>query len=176
MGSSESTNMGNAEGNLTDDDVSRLQAATPFSSKEIQRMFKRFTRLDRAGNGSITMAEFLRIPELSGNPLAENILRTLDADRDKTVDFEEFVKVLSAFSSSGDPGQKLQYIFGVYDQDNDGYLNSKELMDVLRTVASKDMPEEELQSVVDKTIASVDGDGDGKVSFVEFQQLLDVTH
>lgn len=45
--------------------------------------------------------------QLSGNPLAEHILNTLDADRNRTVNFEEFVKVLSAFNEQ-DPGKKLQ--------------------------------------------------------------------
>eukprot|EP00656_Telonema_subtile_P013341 TRINITY_DN16775_c0_g1_i3.p1 TRINITY_DN16775_c0_g1~~TRINITY_DN16775_c0_g1_i3.p1 ORF type:complete len:169 (+),score=20.61 TRINITY_DN16775_c0_g1_i3:165-671(+) len=164
--------MGNVDGKLNDDDVQRLQAATPFSASEIKRMYKRFSRLDRANSGSISRAEFLRIPELMSNPLAEHILNTLDADRDKTVDFEEFVKVLSAFSSGGEPGEKLRYIFSVYDQDNDGYLNHNEILSVLRTV-SRDQSEEELRNIVAKTISSVDMDGDGKVSFLEFQQLLD---
>lgn len=100
-------------------------------------MFKRFSRLDRTNTGSISKvgcfqstrvslrdvrpssSEYRRCPgrarteisrllQLLGNPLAEHILNTLDADRDKTVDFEEFVKVLSAFSSGGEPGEKLR--------------------------------------------------------------------
>ena len=45
--------------------------------------------------------------QLGGNPLAEHILNTLDADKTKTVNFEEFVKVLSAFNEQ-DPAMKLQ--------------------------------------------------------------------
>ncbi len=36
---------------------------------------------------------------------------------------------------------------------------------------SRDQSEEELRNIVAKTISSVDMDGDGKVSFLEFQQV-----
>eukprot|EP00658_Telonema_sp_P-2_P004777 TRINITY_DN11783_c0_g1_i1.p1 TRINITY_DN11783_c0_g1~~TRINITY_DN11783_c0_g1_i1.p1 ORF type:complete len:142 (+),score=41.14 TRINITY_DN11783_c0_g1_i1:119-544(+) len=131
----------------------------------------RFCKLDRGGTGSITREDFLRIPELAANPLAEHILNSLDADRDRTVDFEEFVKVLSAFNCN-DSAERLQYIFSVYDQDNDGYLTTQEVLSVLRTVLTPDQSEEDLRNIVSKTISSVDMDGDGKVSFMEFQTLL----
>merc|ERR1712070_205180 len=172
MGNRNSGKMGNVDGKLGDEDVQRLQAATPFDAAEIRRMYKRFGRLDRGGTGTITTEEFLQIPELSGNPLAEHILNTLDADRNRTVNFEEFVKVLSAFNEQ-DPGKKLQYIFSVYDQDNDGYLSHSEILSVLKMVMGRDQTEEDLSNIVSKTINSVDADGDGKVSFMEFQQLLD---
>lgn len=36
---------------------------------------------------------------------------------------------------------------------------------------SRDQSEEDLRNIVAKTISSVDADGDGKVSFLEFQQV-----
>ena len=40
-----------------------------FSSDEVQRLEKRFKKLDSDASGSISIAEFISIPELKENPL-----------------------------------------------------------------------------------------------------------
>ena len=40
-----------------------------FSSEEVQRLEKRFKKLDSDASGSISIAEFISIPELKENPL-----------------------------------------------------------------------------------------------------------
>ena len=40
-----------------------------FSSEEVQRLEKRFKKLDSDASGSISISEFISIPELKENPL-----------------------------------------------------------------------------------------------------------
>jgi Ca2+-binding EF-hand superfamily protein len=129
-----------------------------------------------------------------------------------TVDFQEFVGGLSAFSSRGGREEKLRctsgYVlcqeddpienafvssvaFKVYDMDRDGYISNGELFLVLKMMVGNnlkvgsatlcalllvkrfvDLQDTQLQEIVDKTIMEADKDGDGKLSFEEFTNMV----
>lgn len=78
-------------------------------------MYRRFLALDRGSKGYITSDEFLSIPELSINPIAQRLVRLFHC-----VNFKEFVKLLSSFSDRATRDQKIESIFYVYDVDGDG--------------------------------------------------------
>jgi len=65
-------------------------------------------KLDRDGNGSIDRDEFFQIQQIANNPLATRLMAIFDEDGGGTVDFQEFVGTLSAFSSKGNREDKLQ--------------------------------------------------------------------
>lgn len=62
--------------------------------------------------------------------------------------------------------------FDVYDLDRDGFISNGELFVVLKIMSGDHLKPSELQQVVDKTIRDADKDGDGKISFDEFQVLV----
>jgi serine/threonine-protein phosphatase 2B regulatory subunit len=82
---------------------------------ELEALYKRFRSLDRGRKGYITAEEFLSIPELSINPLAQRLVRVFDS-----VNYKQFVKLLSAFSKHATKDAKLEFMFHVYDVDGDG--------------------------------------------------------
>ena len=45
-----------------------------FSSDEVQRLEKRFRKLDSDASGSISIAEFISIPELKENPVVKRVV------------------------------------------------------------------------------------------------------
>ncbi|KAH9938739.1 uncharacterized protein B0H18DRAFT_1081282 [Fomitopsis serialis] len=145
----------------------------PVNANELERLKKRFMKLDSDGSGSIDREEFLQIPQIANNPLASRLIAIFDEDAsisipDKqwrgTVDFQEFVGGLSAFSSRGGREEKLRFAFKVYDMDRDGFISNGELF-----------LDGQLQQIVDKTIMEADKDGDGKLSFEEFVQMVSNT-
>ncbi|KAG2365689.1 hypothetical protein BDR07DRAFT_1398378 [Suillus spraguei] len=94
-----------------------MQKRSNFTSAELERLKKRFMKLDRVLGG--------------------------------TVDFQEFVGGLSAFSIA----------FKVYDVDSRWFYFQ------WRTVLVLKMMDQQLQQIVDKTIMEGDLDHDGKLSF-----------
>jgi len=50
------------------------------SAQELQRLKKRFMKLDRDGNGSIDKEEFLQIPQIANNPLASRMIAIFDEE------------------------------------------------------------------------------------------------
>ncbi|ORX34468.1 putative calcium-dependent protein serine/threonine phosphatase [Kockovaella imperatae] len=160
--------MGQAESSV----FNSLERTSNFSAEELMRLKKRFMKLDKDGSGSIDKDEFLQIPQIANNPLAHRMIAIFDEDGSGTVDFQEFVGGLSAFSSKGGRDEKLRFAFKVYDMDRDGYISNGELYLVLKQMVGNNLKDQQLQQIVDKTIMEADKDGDGKLSFEEFTNMV----
>merc|ERR1711939_276704 len=152
--------------------LEEMQRSSNFSAAEIQRLKKRFMKLDKDMSGSIDRDEFLQIPAIANNPLASRLIAIFDEDGGGSVDFQEFVAGLSAFSSRGNREEKLKFAFKVYDMDRDGYIMNGELFLVLKMMVGNNLKDSQLQQIVDKTMMEADLDGDGKLDFEEFKQMV----
>lgn len=103
------------------------------------------------------------------------MIAIFDEDGGGDVDFQEFVLGLSAFSARGNKEEKYKFAFKVYDIDRDGYISNGELFIVLKMMVGSNLKDQQLQQIVDKTIMEADKDGDGKISFEEFQAMVENT-
>lgn len=159
-------------GNTTSVVLDNIVKETNFDREEVDRLRKRFMKLDKDNSGTIERDEFLTLPQISSNPLATRMIAIFDEDGGGDVDFQEFVQGLSAFSSKGDKEQKLKFAFKVYDIDRDGYISNGELFIVLKMMVGSNLKDQQLQQIVDKTIMEADLDKDGKISFEEFVKMV----
>uniref|UniRef100_A0A8B9KH23 Protein phosphatase 3 regulatory subunit B, alpha n=1 Tax=Astyanax mexicanus TaxID=7994 RepID=A0A8B9KH23_ASTMX len=119
-----------------------------FDADEIKRLGKRFKKLDLDNSGSLSVEEFMSLPELQQNPLVQRVIDIFDTDGNGEVDF--------------------QVAFRIYDMDKDGYISNGELFQVLKMMVGNNLKDTQLQQIVDKTIINADKDGDGRISFEEF--------
>ena len=55
---------------------------------EIRRLGKRFKKLDVDGSGSLSVQEFMSIPELQQNPLVQRVIDIFDTDGNGEIDFK----------------------------------------------------------------------------------------
>jgi len=162
-------------GNTTSAVLDGIVQGSNFDREEVDRLRKRFMKLDKDNSGTIEREEFLSLPQISSNPLATRMIAIFDEDGGGDVDFQEFVSGLSAFSSKGNKEQKLHFAFKVYDIDRDGYISNGELFIVLKMMVGNNLKDQQLQQIVDKTIMEADLDKDGKISFEEFSKMVQNT-
>ncbi|KAM6940415.1 calcineurin subunit B type 1b [Xenentodon cancila] len=135
---------------------------------EIKRLGKRFKKLDLDKSGSLSVDEFMSLPELQQNPLVQRVVDIFDTDGNGEVDFLEFIEGVSKFSLKGNKQQRLHFAFRIYDMDKDGFISNGELFQVLKMMVGNNLKDAQLQQIVDKTIIKADKDGDGRISFEEF--------
>lgn len=65
---------------------------------QIERLYSRFTSLDRGDCGTLSREDFLRIPELAINPLGDRIVNAFfEESGNDRVNFLQFMQVLSHF-------------------------------------------------------------------------------
>jgi len=149
-----------------------MEMATNFDAEEIKRLGKRFKKLDLDNSGSLSVDEFMSLPELQQNPLVQRVIDIFDEDQNGEVDFKEFIQGVSQFSVKGDKSSKLRFAFKIYDMDNDGYISNGELFQVLKMMVGSNLKDTQLQQIVDKTILFADKDEDGKINFEEFCEVV----
>ncbi|PAA78085.1 hypothetical protein BOX15_Mlig003320g1 [Macrostomum lignano] len=143
-----------------------------FDMEELKRLGKRFKKLDIDGSGSLSVDEFMSLPELQQNPLVQRVIDIFDTDQNGEVDFKEFIDGVSQFSVKGDKEAKLRFAFKIYDIDKDGFISNGELFQVLKMMVGNNLKDTQLQQIVDKTIIFADKDGDGRISYEEFCDLV----
>lgn len=127
----------------------------PVTPKQIERLYSRFTSLDRGESGTLSREDFLRIPELAINPLGDRIVHAFFEDGRSEVNFRQFMQVLAHFrpikknkeNKLNSREQKLKCKFSVYkkipsvtilsvafkmyDLDNDDKVSRDELLAIL---------------------------------------------
>ncbi|XP_006652455.1 probable calcium-binding protein CML22 [Oryza brachyantha] len=149
---------------------------------ELARVFELF---DRNGDGRITREELedslgkLGIP-VPADELAATIAR-IDANGDGCVDVEEFGElyrsIMAGDNKDGGAGEgaaeeedgDMREAFRVFDANGDGYITVDELGAVLASLGLKQgRTAEECR----RMIGQVDRDGDGRVDFHEFLQMM----
>lgn len=130
-----------------------------FDAYELRRLARRFKKLDLDGSGSLSVEEFMALPELQQNPLVQRVIDIFDEDGNGVVDFKgrfsilgccnfstlEFIQGISQFSVKGDKNIKLNFAFRIYDMDRDGYISNGELFQVLKMMVGSNLKDTQLQ-------------------------------
>ena len=152
-----------------------------FTKDELDRLRKRFQKIDTDSNGKIDKDEFMSIPGVADNPLGMRIMDVLDSDKCGKLSFDEFTNGLSIFLTANKGGnnihknEKLKFAFKIFDIDNDGYISNGELFIVLKMMIGDNVFDPDLHDLVDRTIAEADVEYDEMISFEEFVNVIKTT-
>ena len=102
----------------------------------------------------------------------EEFILQIDQNKNDKIDYREFIaatiyKKLFSKDQIEKNMQMLEQAFNFFDQDEDGEICKEELAAVIK----KDNPEID-DGVLEYMINEVDADGDGKVNFQEFKNMM----
>jgi len=194
--------MGNSRSSLQlqQENIEQISEETGFTSNQIERLWSRFTSLDKQQKGHLTREDFLRIPELAINPLGDRIVHAFfrdssekdeeaggkfnGANEKEIVNFPDFVRVLAHFrpikknaekNKMNSRIEKLRFAFRMYDLDGDDKISKEELLAVLTMMVGANISEDQLVSIAERTIMEADDDKDNLISFDEFCKVLERT-
>ena len=120
---------------LTDDDFIFLENNTNLSRSEIQTILEKFNANNP--DGKLDKKEFSRLyielrpesPQLITN-IADYVFKGFDTDNSGYINFSEFL-ISYALTTRGDMRKKLEYAFDIYDIDRNGFLDKKEVSQLL---------------------------------------------
>merc|ERR1711981_973035 len=109
------TTMGNSRSSLQlrPEEIEAITEETGFTKQQIERLYARFSSLDKQSHGYLTREDFLRIPELAINPLGDRIVHAF------------------FYESKNREEEKVDFAFRMYDLDGDDKISKEELLAVL---------------------------------------------
>jgi len=169
---------------LREEEIAQIQEETGFTPSQIERLYSRFTSLDRNDCGTLSRDDFLRIPELAINPLCDRIVHAFFSESsDDRVNFRQFMQVLAHFrpiqkgkeNKYNSREEKLKFAFKMYDLDDDDVISRDELLSILHMMVGANISQEQLISIAERTIIEADQCGQGKISFDDFCKALERT-
>jgi calmodulin len=146
-----------------------------LSEEELAELGEAFDLFDRDQNGYITVEELGNVLALLGQEAQHDDLQALlaSADRDNNgvIDRQEFISLMAThlFTEETRPTaeQELMAAFKVFDVDGDGMIGREELKAALLGMGERVADEE-----VEMMIRAADKNGDGRIDFEEFSDLL----
>ncbi|XP_029008854.1 calcium and integrin-binding protein 1-like [Betta splendens] len=177
--------MGGNTSQLSKENVSEYQELTFLTKQEILLAYKRFSELyeDRRSSldprtSRIPLQKMTELPELRSNPFKHRICRVFSTSevKDGSLSFEDFLDLLSAFSDSATLEIKSHYAFCIFDDDNDGTLNRKDLEKLINHLTSESedtkLTRNEMEQLINNILEESDIDKDGTVNLSEFQHVI----
>ena len=149
--------------------VSLMFIASRLDENEINNLKKSFEAFDKHKDGQISFDELkqgllqLKSVKLNENEIAD-LFKMIDADQNGKIDYTEFLAA-TLQKQNYLKKERLYEAFCNFDKDNNGHITKEELLKVLK--AEKGQEEE-----VEKYIKAVDKNGDGKIDYKEFLELM----
>ncbi|KAL4375943.1 hypothetical protein GQ457_02G042580 [Hibiscus cannabinus] len=141
-----------------------------MNGTELKKIFQMF---DKNGDGAITKKELndslenmgIFIPDTELTQMIERI----DVNGDMCIDMDEFSELYQTIMDSKDEEEDMKEAFDVFDKNGDGYISVEELRSVLESLGLK---QGKAMEDCRRMIGRVDEDGDGRVNFREFKQMM----
>jgi Ca2+-binding EF-hand superfamily protein len=171
--------MGNTQGNrLTKEEIDDLHTSSHFDQKELKDLYKQFKK--EIPSGGINKRDFKELLKGLGVVdvfLQDLIFNTFDYDKDGQINFKDVTTGLSIIAR-GDPDEKLELAFRLYDLDGNGVISREEMSQVIESyyklvgplISSSGKKYETPEQLVDEFFEQMDQNGDGVISLEEYKE------
>ncbi len=144
--------------------------ASSLTDEQLEEFKQAFDMFDKDGDG-ISKEELEEAMITFGKPPSpeelDEMMKRADEDGSGTIDFEEFLKLMSGNLEARAENDELREAFTVFDRDGDGTISAKELRFIMMNLGEK-LNEDELKHMM----SIVDKDGDGEISYEEFSAMM----
>ncbi|XP_051484661.1 calcium and integrin-binding family member 2 isoform X1 [Apus apus] len=157
------------------------QDCTFFARKEILRLHGRYHEMapnvvpmdyTKDPDVKLPMQLIINMPELKENPFKERIVESFSEDGDGSLSFNDFVDMFSVLSEMAPRELKAIYAFKIYDFNTDNFICKADLEKTLNKLTREELTAEEITLVCEKVIEEADMDGDGKLGFADFENMI----
>jgi serine/threonine-protein phosphatase 2B regulatory subunit len=151
--------------NIEKAELDEIMRESGFRLKQVRYLHTRFTALDKRNNGYLRRQDFEAMQDIKVNPLRDRILEVLinDFGDSEKLSFKQFVMVFATFRRRvgneevvrNTRENRIRFLFSIYDRDKDEKINRAELLSILNILVGKNLPEEHIIAIVERTLAEL---------------------
>merc|ERR1712022_74970 len=142
-----------------------------LSTQQVTECKEAFELFDTDASGNIDVRELKVAMRALGFEVrsdeVKKMVEDLDRDGDGTVDFDEFLQMMSGKLGDKDAREQLLEGFALYDEDETGKISFDNLKRVAQELGEA-MGDDEIQEMIDEA----DHDGDGEINEDEFLSIM----
>ncbi|XP_023666965.1 calcium and integrin-binding family member 2-like [Paramormyrops kingsleyae] len=109
---------------------------------------------------------------LEANPFRNRIVESFSEDGLGNLSFNDFVDMFSVLSEMAPRQLKAIYTFKISDFNTDDFICKEDLEKTLTKLTRDDLIPVEINFVSEKAIKEADLDGDSKLSFADFENII----
>ena len=150
-----------------------MKIATSSRVAELARVNQIFYQIDSESNGFLDRHQCAHALEELGMPkeIAAQTARSLDADGNNRIDYTELAAGIISVSADHIDNM-LWTVFTSLDKDNNGFLEVKEIKNLLNQGAVHNIGLEANEKEINDTMKALDTDKNGTISFSEFKNYF----
>ena len=141
---------------------------------DIAHLMEAFAKVDIDKDGLINTDELRQVlHSLGQNPTdadLQDLAYAMDTDESGKIDLPEFLHMMAKRISDTNLEEDILEAFKVFDRDGNGFITAKELKLVMSNLGES-LSEEEVEAM----IIEVDMDGDGRINYAEFFNMVNKT-
>lgn len=149
---------------------SKKANCSSLSKRELKLLKKQFYSIDKDHNGELDKEELeeFMIENNFETKFVNVAIKLFDEDKNGRISFEEFINFSQALEKlDKDPILLHKMLFATFDQDNNGYIDEKEIYTFFKTFANEKISDDEIKNIIE----NLDENEDGMVSFDEFMKI-----
>lgn len=145
-----------------------------LSKEEIEEIKEAFNLFDTDGSGTIDPKELKSAMQSLGfeakNATIYQMIGDIDKDGSGSIDFDEFLDMMTAKMSDKDSKEDIGKVFNLFDDDKTGKISIRNLKRVARELGET-MSDAELMEMIERA----DTDEDGEINPDEFYAIMYVS-
>merc|ERR1711973_171677 len=144
---------------------------TKLTENQVSELKEVFTLFDRDEDGFITTSELQTVLRSLGQDPTDvelqDLVNDVDSDQDGSIDFPEFLAMMSKQMKETDVEAEIEAAFKMFDKNGDWFISANELKTVMHGLQEK-LTERDVQAM----IKAADDDKDGLVNYQEFVKMM----
>ncbi|KAJ0091136.1 hypothetical protein Patl1_13016 [Pistacia atlantica] len=175
-------------------DLARLANESRFNVNEVEALHELYDNLScsiikdglihKAEQASHVSCVILPMEELQlalfhtphdENLFLDRVFDLFDEKKNGVIDFEEFVHALSVFHPYAPMEEKIDFAFRLYDLRQTGFIEREEVKQMVAALLNESdiiLPDDILESIIEKTFADADTDKDGRINKDEWKEFV----
>ncbi|KAL5013217.1 hypothetical protein ScPMuIL_007487 [Solemya velum] len=139
-----------------------------LTEEQLDLIKRSFNKMDQNNDGRLSLGEIIKGAQLCGqNPTkeeAEQMLKEFDLNGNGFVEFDEYLAMMKeSFVTLDIEKERMKAAFQTLDQDNDGFITTRELRFALKLRDDCFSKQE-----IDQIVNEADINGDGRIDYIEF--------